>query len=512
MKTTSLFSFLFTLILHCSTFQMSSGQFYFIENDYQIVVEAENVFDTNGWDVEQENNGYSGEGYLIWKDSPYLHSPGYGILEYKIVIKNTGTYIFKWHSKVGKGGSSTEHNDTWLRIPDADDFYGEKNGDIVHPHGICTNNCPNGSGSSGWFKIYSSGTTSWTWTAYTSDSDAHSIYARFDTPGIYTVQFAARSDYHCVDRFIMYQPTHVSSNEATSEDNPLSEQLFEMAHFDDYAAILNEDNTLKISNIHESVTDLDISSSDEEIITATVSAIDAGRNAEIVIKALSETTQNDSITLNIENSLVENCTFSFEIPVIPFINKPPTIAPVQDIETDFSEENYAVTLSNISDGNDGSQDISFSVSRSNSRVIAIPYVSYQQQNNEAILYIPLRGTGTSDISLVVVDNGGIAMGGNDRTELNFTITVNETASAIVSDNKLLNVKVHPNPVMDYLYIDTDMLRITKVEILDSSGVIQFIEEDSAVQEINISSLPKGFYIIRCIDENKKQYFRKIMKQ
>jgi len=44
----------------------------------------------------------------------------------ELKIEHPGTYQFLWKSAVKIGDSGSEHNDTWLRFGDADDFYARK--------------------------------------------------------------------------------------------------------------------------------------------------------------------------------------------------------------------------------------------------------------------------------------------------------------------------------------------------------------------------------------------------
>ena len=71
--------------------------------------------------------------------------------------------------------------------------------------------------------MYSSGTTSWTWSCRTSDHDPHEIYASFDTAGVYTVQISGRSENHAIDRFVLFVDTTYSIAMAT--DTSLEETL-----------------------------------------------------------------------------------------------------------------------------------------------------------------------------------------------------------------------------------------------------------------------------------------------
>ena len=155
----------------------------FNEVDGLIVAEFESLDPVSGWTEKADRPVFSGTSFFEWTYSDRFSSPGSGLLEYLIKINSPGTYRFQWRCKVGHGTSSTDANDSWLRMPDASRFYAVKssNKDTVRPKGICTDDCPAGAGTQGWFKLYSSGTTNWTWTSRTSDSDPHVIYAEFDS-------------------------------------------------------------------------------------------------------------------------------------------------------------------------------------------------------------------------------------------------------------------------------------------------------------------------------------------
>ena len=198
----------------------------FLENNGLLVAEMEEGKIASSWIFRNDISGHTGEGFLEWKGGDNFGSPGSGLIEFKIRINNPGTYQFKWHSKVGSGSKPTEHNDSWLRIPDASDFYGFKSStnSTVRPKGVCTSgvDCPAGAGADGWFKLFLSGTTNWTWSTLTSDFDGHDIFAKFDTAGVYTIQISGRSNNHMIDRFVLYNTAMVNTGEATSLSNSSS--------------------------------------------------------------------------------------------------------------------------------------------------------------------------------------------------------------------------------------------------------------------------------------------------
>jgi hypothetical protein len=191
---------------------------YFDEVDGRVIIEAESIgalpaswqnrATTKAPDLSDPGAATGGD-FIIWEGSQSLNNPGNGLLVYPIRINTPGEYRFCWRSQVSNGTSPTDHNDSWLKI-DADAFFGRKgNGNVVCPKEFdpqendCKGGVPNGSGRDGWFKVYSSGTTDWTFSSRTSDNDAHPIYARFDSSGDYAIRVSARSSFHALDRFTL---------------------------------------------------------------------------------------------------------------------------------------------------------------------------------------------------------------------------------------------------------------------------------------------------------------------
>lgn len=201
----------------------------FIEENGLVVIEMESADNIpNNWETSDTysttfspnvNNpaNATGDDFIIWQAGQSLGTPGNGLITYQVQINTPGTYRFQWRNQVGNGTNTTEHNDTWLKI-EADAFYGLQSGtNFVCPKGYdpqtndCTGDVPEGAGSNGWFKIYSSGANNWSWVSNTSDSDAHQIYARFDEAGTYNILVSARSSSHAIDRMVLYTDDYTTA-------------------------------------------------------------------------------------------------------------------------------------------------------------------------------------------------------------------------------------------------------------------------------------------------------------
>jgi hypothetical protein len=194
----------------------------YTEVDGLAVVEIESEDPAGGWKLETEVVGYTGGGYFRWDGPDSFGNPGNGTVSYQITITNPGTYRFQWHNKIMHGTNATESNDSWLRIPDADDFFAKKNNVVKYPKGgmfVQSNTVAEGASGNGWMKVFSSGTTNWTWRSVTSDNEGFPIFATFNEAGTYTVQISGRSKNHALDRFVLYDQSKLSEAEATSLAN-----------------------------------------------------------------------------------------------------------------------------------------------------------------------------------------------------------------------------------------------------------------------------------------------------
>lgn len=198
------------------------GDFIFVEKDGILKVEFENAEFSQNWQLKTNGNNFSGDGYMSWSAAEYFTQPGNGKVSFRIRIKNPGIYQFLWRSAVTIGNNGTEHNDTWLRFPDADDFFGEKGSSVVYPKGSGKSPHPEGASKNGWLKIYRSGNDlDFKWQALTSDNDPHKVFVTFNSPGIYTMEVSARSKGHAIDQFVLFSEA-VPENEATSNATDFS--------------------------------------------------------------------------------------------------------------------------------------------------------------------------------------------------------------------------------------------------------------------------------------------------
>lgn len=504
-------NFLLTLIMVLN-FSKMNAHAYFVEDSSVVIIEVESVTDLQGWELYETSIGTDTIHYLQWTGSQFLNNPGNLLLEYKIKINNPGIYRFIWHSKVGKGSEPTEHNDDWLRFPDAADFFGYRfsTNDTVRPRGICTNDCPNGAGKDGWFKVYSSHTTDWTWSTFTSDNDPHLIYAKFDTAGVYTVQISARSSHHLLNRFVLYKEGVYGENEVTK----LSLAESRMYPFN---------RIPQITIIGDGLHSYHIPNVDADLDTIVLSLEDSSSIAEFYIEKTNEGEfflflqgvpgiyKENKIFLKAVTNDSDTITVSQDIIHFPFINSQPTIDKPGDHYFDLADTSQAsVALSGISDGNDGSQDLSFYIRSDTPGIIGGTSVDYTRGEDTAIVNFSLLRPGSTKLIIEIIDDGGIDLGGSDRVVIDFLITVDNTTAMATIEQKPL--EIYPNPVFNILNIKSMDIKIKSLHIFGLDSKKQIIISLSENQlYIDVSQLPKGVYFIQAIDEYGNNYNSEFFK-
>ncbi|EAR00884.1 Ig-like domain-containing protein [Maribacter sp. HTCC2170] len=212
LKITFLF-FVQILLLHQIGAQCTGVDFE--ERNGIAILEAE-AKTAGSWNNESKSGASAGR-TLAFRGSNSFSAPGSSVITYSLRINSPGTYRFIWRNKIGVIAShnpSTEHNDSWLKI-NASNFYGQRGSHRIYPGGSGKSPVPNGASSGGYFKIYTN-KIDWSWDTWTSDHDAHSVYATFNSAGTYTIKLSGRSNGHYVDRMVLYKESSYSLAQAQS--------------------------------------------------------------------------------------------------------------------------------------------------------------------------------------------------------------------------------------------------------------------------------------------------------
>jgi len=168
----------------------------FQEQNGLIVIEAESVPLARYWAEKKDIPGYNGESYYEATKN-FFHTPGQGILNYPMKIKNGGSYMFLMRSYIATGDNSTESNDVFSRV--VDEF-----GNTVRP-----NNFHELSPTQDWYKNFTQTLNSWSWTTNNGDGENNHPKWTLEAGKKYILQLSARSNGHAIDRFVMWNTAKV---------------------------------------------------------------------------------------------------------------------------------------------------------------------------------------------------------------------------------------------------------------------------------------------------------------
>ncbi|MBE0654495.1 MAG: PKD domain-containing protein, partial [Bacteroidales bacterium] len=177
----------------------------FSQRNKVIIIEAESANLSAEWSVESQKEEFTGTGYISWTGDNEYTTPGTGVLSYPVYIETPGIYKVELRNSVGAGDDIDLHNDSWLKVEGAANFFAENAaGTRLYPHGSGKTPNPAGDGSNGWFKVYNLTELGWSWASHTDDNAPFNIFADFATRGNYTILLSARSNQHFIDRIVLY--------------------------------------------------------------------------------------------------------------------------------------------------------------------------------------------------------------------------------------------------------------------------------------------------------------------
>ena len=199
-------SALIVMAASCGQSLANSDTIYLEDNGY-VLFEVENVNLAGDWVLNTDIKGYRGSGYLEWTGPNYFAKidAGSGLISYPVRITTAGNYELRWRSRIAKGDSNTESNDSWVRFPSGNNVVGEEPLD-------------------GWTKVYMGESDTWSWSSRTVDHLARPV-RQFFTAGDHTVEIAGRSNGHAIDQIALYRYPDVSFDPGLSGTLPLSRYL-----------------------------------------------------------------------------------------------------------------------------------------------------------------------------------------------------------------------------------------------------------------------------------------------
>ncbi len=148
----------------------------FVERDGLLVVEIESAPLADGWRLETEMAGYSGDGYYTWRGPNRFGEPGTGVLAYPVRITTPGRYSFRLHNRHDEP-DHTECNDVYVRL-----------------------------GGDEWVKVFSHKAGEWNWVSRKDfGHNSPKPNATYDLlAGDHTFYLSGRSANFSIDRFHLY--------------------------------------------------------------------------------------------------------------------------------------------------------------------------------------------------------------------------------------------------------------------------------------------------------------------
>ena len=98
-----------------------------------------------------------------------------------------------------------------------------------------------------------------------------------------------------------------------------------------------------------------------------------------------------------------------------------------------------------------------------------------------------------------------------NTTSNVTVSISTTTDINLAYLNA-NISIYPNPVMDRLVVNTSNVDGYKsVKLIDMMGKIVYVHENASLENIDMSSLSKGLYVVQ-IDSEFGKFSKTIVKQ
>lgn len=189
--------------LSCAKAIADTDQIYLEEKGY-VQFEAEDASIPADWVLGTGINGFRGNGYLEWTGQNYFseNNAGNGAIRYHFRIETAGNYELRWRSRIAKGDSNTESNDSWARFSTGSNVIGEEP-------------------LFGWTKVFMGEADVWSWSSRTVDQVSRPV-RQFFTAGDHTVDISGRSNGHAIDRIALYRYPDMTFDSGLNGTLPLS--------------------------------------------------------------------------------------------------------------------------------------------------------------------------------------------------------------------------------------------------------------------------------------------------
>ena len=167
----------------------------FDELDGFVYFEAEAGQVIGDWVSSTTLDHFSGDSYIVWDGPDLFSTAGQGIISYQFNITTPGNYELRWRTRIAKGDSNTEANDSWVRFPTGVNVAGEQP-------------------LSGWSKVFMGHHGAWFWDAKVVDHVGANVRQFFDA-GTHTMEISGRSNGHAIDKMALfkYEDLELSPND-----------------------------------------------------------------------------------------------------------------------------------------------------------------------------------------------------------------------------------------------------------------------------------------------------------
>jgi len=207
-----------------------------------------------------------------------------------------------------------------------------------------------------------------------------------------------------------------------------------------------------------------------------------------------------------DNSTADNGFFSkkymtFTLNVQKSVNAAPTINTISDVIIPLSGIKQTISLTGITDGNEGDQTVTMSILSSNTTILRTLKTVYTSGSTGSITFYP-NVLGTTTITLTLKDNGGNELNGVDTKVITFKITISDKVNS-VTESRELEAGIFPNPASGSAYIFNPDFKFKQIAITDISGKQVFVANLQTEKDyIDISNFQQGLYIVRFINDEK----------
>lgn len=190
---------------------------------------------------------------------------------------------------------------------------------------------------------------------------------------------------------------------------------------------------------------------------------------------------------------------SFNITVLP-VNDAPVFDALEDLTVSANEVEHSITITGINDGDsDQTQALYILASATNQATyFKTLTVSYVQGEDQAILtFVPKGTTGSSTVSVKVMDYAGIDNGGINSTSKAFLVTF--TPKTSTQNVNSTEVRLYPNPAKDFAELTLPANTYTNYSVYNISGhlITQGILEPSQNRvQVHLDRCSTGLHYIK----------------